>query len=800
MSRELPEFENTSGIQPGPLLDTTNIYAKYSTMLNALKETTTPIAQSLSDQQAERVGQQAGQNPSFQPTLSIGRSSQIYNEAGLAANKVALTSQAIQDVQKMQWTAMGRNPDGTLNPDSQGITNQSIQNFQNNIAAYSEGKLQTIPLENRNYFTQLMAAHATDAESHLASLYNSRIKAQTTVDMANAARSYQTAINQGLSSNNPMAQAKSLALSHEFTANVNQLAQADFLDPSFANSLTKNMQKNTLGYTYLSTYNHMLSQNIQNAEKYRSTILASPQANSELGTSGVKALNSQMIAMKNSQFQALGLKHAQYTTLVSNLHKQMSLTGQVDPAQLQQAHNYAALTNNISSYNQLQNELDIDKEVYGYNQEALTGPRDKLMDLQNTIQNLSHTVPLNDPNYNYKVNAYNNAGKLLANTIKKRLDDGGAWAQQLPSYQTALALHTSNPVEYPQSYLDNTIINSQKADNAPPSSWKVQSIHQSQEDGKLYNSLAPSDRVNQINEWYAMDPTYAEMRLREIQKYGQVKDNLSAIHQLYNDPQYSALAPNLVQSMMVPSDYYTQPNAGMDSLKTLQANILSAAQQVKNAYIDQGLSGPQFEKMLTTAANFAFYQEKTNNVDSKIAQQQALSLLTSPQSVHSYNTKSYLIFNKDSTGQPIDPTLVQAGIQYYTNKILNSDDLIIPKGMNREAVQIQLAHSIRVKNNGIDGYELTDAQGNPLYLRNDKGQIYSPSFTSQEVQDNKSELNKGIVNDILDKYDYYNDPSLQKYINTGIPSPGVKRAEDPILGPLSHLLNLYYHSPEGVSP
>ena len=83
----LPSFVNNPQINPGPLIDSPNIYEGYSKMFGEVEAATRPIAHSLADARAKQEGEQAGQDLNFKPVLPIGEASKVYNDTAITANK-----------------------------------------------------------------------------------------------------------------------------------------------------------------------------------------------------------------------------------------------------------------------------------------------------------------------------------------------------------------------------------------------------------------------------------------------------------------------------------------------------------------------------------------------------------------------------------------------------------------------------------------------------------------------------------------------------------------------------------------
>jgi hypothetical protein len=166
---ELPEYQPNQQVTPGPLVNSAPIYQGYAKLADQVEETTRPLAQQLRDQQVQHQATIAGQNDNFHTIPSFGEAAQVYNEAGLAANKQQVTSDIIQNLTQFHQEA-ATNPNAQGVP--QGVTTQSASQFAEKTTAYMHGLLSTVPQENRQYAKNLLANTATTYQSKLsATLY-----------------------------------------------------------------------------------------------------------------------------------------------------------------------------------------------------------------------------------------------------------------------------------------------------------------------------------------------------------------------------------------------------------------------------------------------------------------------------------------------------------------------------------------------------------------------------------------------------------------------------------------------------
>lgn len=799
MADEVPKYISTAGVSVGPELDTSGIFNQYSQIFGDIEKATRPVAQSLGDQIAKQQGDLAGQVPGFKPGPSIGEASNIYNEAGLASNKLQSMSDADNTIQSFKMQAMGVNPDGSLVKDQHGnatgLTTNSLGEFNEKMKAYSAGMFQTVPAENRQTMQYYLSSQMTMAQTSLLTQLKTKQDNENNFNVLMNNSNAQTDIDKTMalaSNTSDPTQRDILIKSAKFKlADLNNTFKQAVTGTNMPLSVAESYITNNKKQFYQSS-DLLMASNMPSAEatKYANFILTEPHHMAILGTGGTFTVSNQIKAQVASRLQAEGVTEKQVGEYEKNLHD-IALQGrdpmQVAPDIYQKVASYNDSKGRSADNETLKQHLEIDKATASMMQLANVVPYKNLNDERMKLVEMQKNIDPTDPNYSYKYTSLQHNITNYDNIEKLRTNDSGSWAIQTPGYQAALQQHIQDPKGHPQSTLDNYVYNVQKADGKSDSEIRMlPNSTASSVASQLKSFSMAHDYTSYTNllQQYAQNPMYSKIIYHDIQRAGKMNENLDLIHDIASNPATANNVQGYLAAQLADvgdQGYFkglTNNNTGnkltdiKNGMGTQNIGHGDTVDSIEKVMQDQGFLNTDLDSMKVNAAKYSFYLQKSEKMNSNDANTQAAQTVFGHLSgINTFNGSDYSVLNADLMGNPIDNDMTKSAIWYKTNALLTGNNIETPKGVDQRSYQIYVRSKIRVRNNSVDGLNITNGQGDTLRSLDEKGQPVDAHISYGELSDPNSMLRQNIVKDVIKKYGSYTTKNLEKYGDQDIPRP-----------------------------
>ena len=421
MPEELPEYVSTAGVSVGPELATGDTFNQYAKIFGDIEQVTKPIAQSFSDQSAKESGMIAGENPGFKPEAPIGESSKIFNQAGLASNKLSVMSDVDNKIVLYKNQAMGINSDGSQvldqNGNAVGLTPQSLEAFNSNIKGVAEGTFSNLPDENRQAIKYYMSAKATMASSDLLSKLNKKHSLQQGLSLYQNNETGMNSIADQVStaySSDPLTKNILLnsALSNLATLNKNTKEQVP-LGSIGQKAAEAQIKQNNKRMYEITTLAHAHSLSPTDAMKFADDQETNSQTIAHYGAGEARAQANLIRSTVKNRILAEGVTSQKIVQDQKNLHAQ-ALNGQTpDPQTIQDVENHNIATGKSGNNDILHDQLSIDKNVYAFGQLANSVRFNELGEQRQKLLEDQKNISPSDPNYAYKLNGYEQAYKTF---------------------------------------------------------------------------------------------------------------------------------------------------------------------------------------------------------------------------------------------------------------------------------------------------------------------------------------------------------------------------------------------------
>jgi hypothetical protein len=811
--RQAPRYVSSSGVSAGPVEDTSGIYNSYVDIFDGIQKATMPIAKSIAFEQAKEQGEIAGENPGFKTAPSIGVASRAFNQAGLAANKMAITTDAAQQLQSFRNNALGINPDGSRIPGHDGITPTSIREYNADVAGFAEGQFKTIPAENRSYFKHMLAMKSTVDQTHLQTLLKKKQDRIGAVELSDANQTNNLQINELLSQGGVVSDEAAKQLLGVQTDNINKLMASGAITPTYAQSLKKANNKNFITYNHISNYNHLLSTDPEEAGKYLDRVQLDPTVNTMLGTRGANALHSEMKGMAEARLRAEGATAQQMSQMSATLVDAAYNGKPIDQAMNQRVHEYNVVHNRGGNNEILETNIQGAQYAGSLARQADTIPLSQAKEHQDSIDLLISSIKGTNPGDQHYKQQLTTASKDFRKKILARQTDAQSWVEQTAQYRNMQVKVASDPKNYSQKDLDGLSLNLQRLDGHDESTFKLLSNKDANTWSKRFRGAGQEETINIINSLKERYGVNLPVVLSNIDSVKGFNEQLSSIYTLANNPETSADVADVMQSMNSKpsqfSNHLTNINKGSSlsnkvSMASIKESIRKEAAPSIDAYTSQGLYRTnEVDQTLTTAAHYLLYSnEKSNkNAISDSEYKNAADLFFNHhQTTSSFNGKTYAIPRTDVMGTNIDPSIVRAAMNIKGQKVLDpNSQLEIPKDIidrygehvGAERYRIDLETNMHFLNNGKQGYMAFDGHGNPVRFHDtlrkgpEIGQFVSRPLTIDfsEVTNPGSDLNNEINNETSKimakssfklegkKFDFTRDKAISDIIERPLRAP-----------------------------
>ena len=759
---DLPEYQPNQQVKPGPLIDSAPIYQGYSKLADQIEETTRPFAQQLADKQAQNEGTVAGADPNFHTVPSIGQAAQVYNEAGLAANRQEVNTNMIKGLTALK-TQLTTDANGNPIP----VTQDTINQFHAKNSAYLQGLLSTVPQENRQFVKNKWASMTTDIQSgfqqQLFKQYDNEAKMNAydayntssgrMSDLANKGFKQQAMSEYGTAVQNIDSNVKYGRMDPTTGANLKQELRQNLVLNLTKGDITKELQKQNVPYN-LQTM-HEVPENVhkiigQFQDQYEGLYkspLALQRAVNNLKQQAKDGLIDNHISQadRNRQLQAVKDRA---------LH-----TGTIDVAQY---------NSNLASFNDPN-----DAQAYATGVQSSLYMGQQLNALKYASQTQAGIINGNIQNYNKTLDWGDDAvgarimqqvgfkGMKAADQIMKDRQNGYSVVEGNPAYQAKLKEINAN-----SNIKDIPLARSQAAIDLQKSLGfhddKLQIM-----DNKLANAMH--------TQFKAMNPTqqYEYITQTLPKEFGNSPQMVSlALRQMWTASHDTTPNPYLFANVVRNPDTYQNASdvaqafehntsEWLSKLQASNTDFGTSKKDLDGQVRDEGASlfsayqsqnpNINLQPYVDAVSNYAAYRMSRYSEDKNTAVKNAFgTLLGNQTNIDSYNGKSYVLPKKDMSGQDIDVESAQALIGAKMRSIAADKDLAIPKDVEPDIIDPEKRMKLYRSNVTGAGYvinvngstfEFRDKDGN--LLRNSKGEPYKLQYSeiTNPNKDQQQEIN-----------------------------------------------------------
>lgn len=722
MADDLPQYVSTAGVSVGPELDTSNMFNKYQQIFGDIEQTTRPIAQSLEEDIGREQGEVAGQNPGFQTGLGIGIASRAYNEAGLASNKLSILSDATQQVNNFKLEAMGLNPDGSKIPGTQGITQDSIENFNNQVKSYANGMLQTIPSANRQAFTSYLSGQSTIASSHLLTGLQKKQTIANNLNVVNEVNNNTQDILSKASSGSVV----ETMYAKNLMASTSQILDNEAIQNNFplkqAERLQKQVKQSFMTGTILGNFNNIVSNHPDQALEYINNVRTNPEVINEFGEDGANAKASQLKAILNGRLQTQGVTASSIaqSTQALLMHSWSSPNSPVDQTAMQRITEHNMLTGNQANTEELQQEIPIAQKYGSYLQEYQNDPnpqdQDKIKNqVNNDILGLKYNNPLDLKTRKWAQQTLDQMNAL----DKKRFSDPVGYIQQTPGYQAIESNQASNVgVMKPLQDLQNQyILNYQHAQNIDPQQYKIMPQSDISTFDDTWKTANQAKRNNLINGLVQKYGQYVGLAIHQLQKSKNGPSGLLSYFNIATNPSTKGSLQAFSTAMSIPKKqaieaFSKEKMTWNDAKQAIKQDAMPTISLFSKMH---GYDPTQTEERLNTAAYYTSYLMDQNNETFNKATQDAADLIFNDHTnAGSFNGQQYAIPSADIYGNQIDPTNIPAMAKTYAIEKLHEGIQVDPayprNGLTEDEVPRSYDQDVR-----LHGY-WTNTQGGLMLM------------------------------------------------------------------------------------
>lgn len=730
MAGGLPRYEPSEQVNVGPLKTTADTYAQYSKMFGEIASATKPIADSFISQSIKDRAEVDGNNPGFKTVLPIGAGAKLYNEVGLAQNKQFVSADIIKNINQFKQEALGYDKNGNIDPNSPGLTTDSLEAFNTKLAGYSNQLLSTIPKANRNYVTQLLSAHSTVAQTSLQNQWHKNQLINANIDgVSNWNTNMDYMINAN-SSGDPILQGVAQTMMRD---NISQLkSQALIYGTTKTNQMIEDTKKKfyTSHYTGLAT-NYLQNNHPELLDDLKERLRTDSDAQNSLGIHGQNSLISTITSMQNQHLQNSGIT----TQYINNLMKSdlASSEQQIDPDpnNLSQEREYLISHHREQDWETHVQNIEYNKNIFGVaNQVKTTTLEDAPELIQQLVDQKSNLDP-RDPNYTFQAGALDKAIKTAQQYLDTRTKDKATAAMQYyGGYKAVEQQSVENPEAFPGKNKLDYIINSQRAQNFDSGQFQIAPNKRISNDSSVFSGLSAPAQIQFLNERTKEFGPYLGIYLRQLQNKLKTGGLLS-LYSVSNDPATAQYAQGVMNALTHTPDFYnkTHDESGTSFgkiQKEVHTNLMTSG-NILDIYHSQGIDIRQYGPLEHGIALYAAYR-LANNKDNTMqdAVTNACKIMVNDHYTSgSFNGVNYAIPKSTILNQPIDDKRTQAILKLKASEVLNGKDIYInpvslpiyknsTQSINKQQYIDNLKISSHWRNIGNSGYMLVDHNGNPI--------------------------------------------------------------------------------------
>lgn len=766
MSNEFQRFEPTEAIDIGPAPSTLDTYNAYKRIFDNIEKQTQPIAQSLVDQQAQIQGSKAGKQLGFKTGLAIGEAARAYNQAGLTANRMYISNKALETIDNYKNEALGIGPDGHPIQGHDGISHQSIQEFNKKLAAYTSSSLETIPEENRQYYTSLMASKSTIASGQLSKELSGKNDREATLDFYNSNDHINNQVSEAVNNGN-IKLAASL-MQNRIDQNTN-LALSGVAKVSSVKSANDSLKKNYLIQTKLFGFQQKLKSNdIEGATKYLSDIKLDKDVINTLGIHGASSLHNYMKSLmsENSQGQQITAlrSNSDYDTILD-----AARSGKSIPLNLWNERQTYNVISGKSANNKLEwNRIQIAQNARSYYDSAINDKPQGIVDTMSDIDRHIDKISDDSPNGSFEKREFISQKQQLQKVLDAYNPNSNKYdpvsiINKSKGYKDIQDKIAADPDHFGEKDRLDYLAHRQADAGINHSDYKFMTTEQANSEATAFKNADDDAKIFMMNQIASQYGQYKGQVFRQLSSISGMP-NLNGVYSADSSPETQANAVAYMHSMLVPAKFFE----GMDDTQAMASRRISENSDFityANALHEQGIYTDTIGNYIHESARFSRYLQQAQHLKpdeaDDIAVKTTLSAHVDTQNLYG---NQYVVQKMDSQNRTVDTDNVKAALHYLSTKVVKGDGVVIPEDMDKDAYITKMRAQIRVKNDKSDGFTLTDNLQNNVKFKNRDDKI-----TYDEIQNLDSPLMKQVVNEVIKKYGIFTPENVRKYSNESIP-------------------------------
>jgi len=737
---DLPELQSNAQVTPGPLVDSSPIYQGYAKIANDIDDVTKPMAQQLRDNQVQQEATAAGSKENFKAIPSIGKAAQVYNQVGLAANKDAISTDIIQNLNKFQNDAIN---------DYGQVSDQSIKQYQANATAHFQGMMETIPMQNRTYAKNLWAAKSTLIQADLHKKYLGQLKLQ---HQANAYDNYQTNLGEVASANQQGNYKYALSLHGQNIASIRKNEQLGLITPLSAQRNIDSANQNYYLTKAIGSIQHVLNNpnqaDIETANFMIDEFKNNPDVISTFKNparlhaaqmqlqSIVKEYTNQENVNKSdlARTAKAGIDYAIHTGKQSQDISEQINNSNMSPEDKASYNNKSAMAENMGQLKLLVSN--------GSKNDAISA-LSKALELHS---NLDYSNPLKAED---EKEVINNSLPLIKQAYKEKMTHPYNSIEFNPSFVQYAKNITQNRSNYsdPANTITQRAIDMQKQQGFKDNEIEVASSDTVQQWANNFEGASPAkqwEMIPQVEKIVGNNPEHLNLFFRQMKREN-TNFNMQPLALM-------AIAQNSdtkAQTNFANTAFSKKPNDWLaaggikQSVPDLRNKVLNKMQSNISILKDNGVSDDELKPLVDNAVSIAAYNMYQNNASADDSAKIGAKLMLNDQ----YNQDNilgtnFLVPKTDLKGHPIDPTTARYVLTSSLSHAVANKDITVPKywepgrieSVRRKTYIAGLVGgNIRVVNAGGSSFQfrdsngglIKDSQGNPLQV--DYSDITNPN-------------------------------------------------------------------------
>jgi len=679
---DLPSFVGTAQVNPGPMVDTPDVYSGYSKMFGDIEKATRPVAQAFADQQAKQQGELAGQQLDFKTAAPIGEASKQFNQVGLLANRYTAGADIINKVQQYEQEA------------HQDIMNgdEAVSNFRDKVSYFANGQLSALPPENRMYAANMLAHQSTHAELRIQKALQARNQQLGTAKLKETNFTYGNEIS-NLAASGDMhgattyyTQAKSAVYGlyengaikpAEYVAS-NQHFDQIYHQAHYENGLKAILNEPSDN----SLTDGGLANRLDKANNYIKSLSKDPGMTAMFNSNQISTMQKNAENIMQTHLQTVGLdkKHLQNT--IQNYYHNIYQSGQPDAEKEAEIDEALPNPEDKQKFNDMSYAYQNAGAELNQVKNATIPVANKL--IQNLQQRAAKQVDWTDPNASDKQKLYTKQLKDAQEVQKQLLTDPTSLINQDPGYQKLLAQHEAEPDIVSEPMLQQYKLNWMQEKGYAQSQMKFLSKPYEQSllgQFNVQDTMQNTQLVRQMRE-KAGSPFIFNSMMNQLSKNG-LPQSARSIASVEGNPAIQSESINVQAALGTPVKDWKKSMD--DQWKPLTTAVDSEAQKTfqlfhnNPLYMDsRGAASKIFKTQTSQAYQLASYYVTNKGMSTDDAATKAVNVLIgSHYNPGSYNGENFALPRVDDNGNAIDPLTANAALKVKVAKVLNSNNLVI---------------------------------------------------------------------------------------------------------------------------